>query len=446
MNVIIAGAGEVGGHAADVLSSSGHNVTLIDLDAGRLATIGEALDVRTLVGHCSHFGMLRDAGVDQCDLLIAATQIDEINMLSASVAKAAGAKKTIVRVHHTANYSLRGTTYAKQLGIDELICPEQLTAVAIARTIRNPGSIALEEFAREQLLMQRVQVTAGASAVGRKLADLDLPSRTRIATVEHGGRASIAVGDTTIAEGDFVTLIGETETFDSVRKRFSNEREKRISVAVMGETSAAVWLCRALKTRAFSVRLFVRNRPRAEALSTKLSHVTVLDADPTESTTFADEHLSQADAFIAITDEDERNILACAQAKAMGVKMVIAVVQRSKFMHLLPHVGIDYAFSPRADAVKAILHVIDTAPVRSLATIAHGIAEVYELRPATKAKVLGLELRKVKMPAYSMIAAIRRGDEAHVPGASDRIAEGDALLVIGPTGIGHELHELFSSK
>jgi len=445
VNVIIAGAGEVGGHAAEVLSAAGHNVTLIDLDAGRLATLGEALDVRTLVGHCSHFDVLRDAGADRCDLMIAATQIDEINLLSASVAKAAGARKTIVRVHHTANYSLRGTIYAKQLGIDEMICPEQLTGVAIARTMLNPGSIALEEFGERKLLMQRLEVAEGAPAVGKKLLEWQLPARLRLAMVERGGRASLADRDTTIARGDFVTLIGETKTFDQVRKLFTKEREKRIHVAVMGETTAAVWLCRSLKSRVFSVRLFVQDHERAEELSTKLERVTVLHADPTESTTFADEHIGKADVFVAVTEEDERNILACAQAKALGVGTSIAVVQRAKYLHLFPHVGIDHAFSPRADAVKAILHLIDTGPIRTLATIAHGIAEVYELHPSKRAKVLGHELRNVKMPTHSMVAAIRRGEEVLMPGADDQITEGDTLLVIGPSGIAEELHLLFSS-
>ena len=140
MNVIIAGAGEVGGHAAEVLSAAGHNVTLIDLSAEALQVLDDRLDVRTLVGHCAHFRVLSEAGAAKCDLMIAATNIDEINLLSASVAKATGARRTIVRVHHTANFSLRGTPYAAQLGIDDLICPEHVTSLAIARVIRNPGT------------------------------------------------------------------------------------------------------------------------------------------------------------------------------------------------------------------------------------------------------------------------------------------------------------------
>ncbi len=446
MNVIVAGAGEVGGHAAEVLSADGHNVTVIDLSADRLRALSDTLDLQTCVGRCTHFDVLQEAGASRCDLMIATTNIDEINLLAASVAKAAGVKKTIVRVHHTGHFSLQGTSYARQLGIDELICPEHLTSLAIARTIRNPGSIALEEFARGRLQMQRFPVAHGATVVGTKLSELVLPASTRVATVERGGEGSLADADTTLRDGDFVTLIGESKSFDAARKLFSKDREKRIHITIMGDTATAVWLCRALKSRVFSVRLFVQHRDRAEQLSAKLAHVTVLDADPTESTTSADEHIGKADVFVAVTEDDERNILACAQAKSLGVKTVIAVVQRAKYLHLFPHVGIDHAFSPRGDAVKAILHLIDTGPIRSLATFAGGVAEVYELHPSKRAKVLGSDLRNIGLPARTMIAAIRRGDKAYVPGAEDQITEGDTILVIGPCGIANDLRKLFVTK
>lgn len=446
MNVIIAGAGAVGGHAAEVLSADGHNVTVIDLSAEKLRALDDTLDLRTLVGHCSHFDVLRKAGADHCDLMIATTQIDEVNLLAASVAKAVGTKTTIARVHHTANFSLRGTSYAQRLGIDELICPGHLTSLAIARTIRSPGSIELEEFGRGQLLMQRFPVTPGASAVGKKLSELTLPESARLVTIERGSEISLADADTKITEGAIVTLIGMTKTFDTARKLFSKDREKRIHVTIMGDTPTAVWLCRALKSRIFSVRLFLQDHQRAEELSEKLSHVTILDADPTDAETATDEHIGKADAFVAVTEEDERNILACAQAKAMGVATVIAVVQRAKYMHLFPHVGIDHAFSPRADAVKAILRLIDTGPIRSLTTFADGIADVYELRPSKGAKILGHDLRNIKLPPQAMIAAIRRGDDVYVPGADDQIVAGDTILVLGPHAIVDDLRKLFVTK
>lgn len=446
MNIIVAGAGDVGGHAAEVLSSSGHNVTVIDLSAERLRLLNDTLDVRTLVGHCDHLEALREAGAERCDLMIAATRIDENNLLAAFMAKALGTSKTIVRVHHTANFSLRGTPIAERLGIDELICPEHLVSLALARTIRNPGSIALEEFGRGQLLMQRIEVTGGAAAVGKKLSEIVLPASARLATVERASGPLLAEANTEIEKGDYVTLIGARKTFDSARKLFNKGKEKRQLIAIMGQSSTAVWLCRALKSHVFSVKLFVEDHARAEELSEKLGHVTVIEGDPTDTATFTDERLEKMDAFIGVTDDDEHNILACAQAKGLGVAVAIAVVKRVKYRHLYPHVGIDHAFSPREVAVKAIQHLIDVGPVRSLARFAENIAEVYEIRPSRRAKVLGHELRNIKLPPQAMIAAMRRGDDVYLPGASDRIAPGDTILIIGPRGIEGDLRKLFYSK
>ncbi len=443
MNIVIAGAGEVGGHAAEVLSGDNHNVTVIDIHAGRLDALKDELDLRTLTGHCTHLNVLQDAGVANADLFVAATQVDEINLLSAFMAKECGAKKTIVRVHHTANFSLRRTDYASRLGIDEFLCPEHLTSLAIARMLRNPGSIALEEFGRGKLLMQRFPVDDGAPAAGKKLIDLALPENARVATVESGDSASIASAATVVAGGDFVTLIGKDVKFDQARKLFSKGKEKRQVIVIMGETSTAVWLGRALRSRVFSVRLFVNNRARAEELAEKLPHVTILEGDPTDVEVFLDEHIEKADAFIAVAQDDEHNVLACGQAKALGVKSAIAVVQRAKYLHLFEHVGIDQAFSPRVVAVNAIQHLIDVGRVRTLASIADGVASVYEVHPSSRCNVLEHELRNIDLPAQTMIAALHRGEDVFVPGADDKIMIDDRLLVIGPIGINKSLEKIF---
>ena len=446
MNVIIAGAGEVGGHAAEVLTEAGHNVTVVDSSAERLRQLGETLDVRALNGNCAHFETLCEAGARNCDLMLAATSSDELNMLSAALAKAAGARKTIVRVHHTANYILRGTAQAAHLGIDEMICPEHMTSLAIARTLRNPGAIAIEEFGKGQVVIERVKVDKGASSVGRKLYEVDLPVSVRVATIQRDGGAFIANAASIVAADDVVTLFGHTKRFEAAKKLFHKGKAKHLNIVIMGDTSTAVWLCRALKSRIFSVRLFVGNHKRAEDISAKLDRVTVLDGDPTDASTFAEEKIEAVDAFIAVTADDERNILACAQAKTKGVKSCIVVVQRSTYMHLLPHVGIDHAFSPRTVAVRATLKLIEDDPIRSLATLAEGIAEVYEVRPTARAKVLGVELKDIKLPAHTMVASIQRGDDVRVPGAADTIQDGDTVLVIGPRGIQGDLHKLFVVK
>ena len=446
MNVIIAGAGEVGGYAAEVFSRAGHNVTVIDVAPEKLRGLDDRLDLRTLQGHCAHHDVLIEAGIEHCDLMIAATQVDEINLLTASLAKAAGAKKTYVRVHHAANYALRNSPLKAKLGIDELICPEHLTAQAVSRRLRNPGAIAIEEFGRDQVTIERIVVEPKTPAVGQTLVDIRLPPNVRIATVERNGAAFVADAQTEIHENDAVTLFGETKRFEAARKLFRKGKAKHRSVVVMGEASVAVWLVRAMSSRLFSVRMFVQSHSRAEELSAKLPHATVIEADPTDSDTFAEEHLEKSDVFIAATEDDEHNILACARAKQLGVATVVTVVQRSKYLHLLSHVGIDHSFSPRAEAVQAMWRLFNDEPIRSLAVIAEETAELYEIRPAAHSLVLGHDLRNVTLPDRAMVAAIQRGEKVFVPGAEDRIEAGDLVLVIGPRGLEPVLHSMFVKK
>lgn len=442
MNIIIAGAGEVGGYAADRLSEAGHNVTVIDVSSDRLRLLSERLDVRTLPGDCAHLETLLEAGVDHCDVMVAATQVDEINMLAGILAKQLGAKRLIVRAHHTANYSLANTPYAARLGIDELICPEHMTALEIARTLRNPGAIAIEEFGRGQVAMQRVRVLT-AGEVGKKLREIQLPPNVRIATIEREAGAMIANADSVVEAQDVLTLFGETKRVESARKLFQKGKAKRKHVVVMGGTTTAVWVCRAMKSRIFSVRLFVGQHARAEELAAKLAHVTVLESDPLDPNSFAEEKIEEADAFIAATDDDEQNILACAHARQMGVPTTVVVVQRSTYTHLMSHVGITYAFSPRAVAVAAMMHLIDPDPVHSLAKFADDLAEVFRVSPVSKAAAIGFELRNIMMPPQTMIAALQRENEVFVPGAEDRIFAGDCVLVIGPGDQAGALRKLF---
>ena len=445
MNIVICGAGEVGRYSAEVLSPLGHDVTIIDIDRDKLAQLEDVLDIRSMQGNATRADVLEEAGVGGCDLFIAATNIDEINLLAASVAKAVGAGKCIARVHHSAFFEKRGLDYAKQFGIDHLVCPEFSMAVAIASTLRSPGALVIENFARGQIEMQSLRIDPGSKAVGAALRDLKMPGAARLAAVERGGEAMLPDASTVLQGGDIVTLIGDSGEFPKVRKLFTSDRDSRVRIIVMGGTTQAVWLCRAVKERHFSVRLFEADRERAIELAGKLDWVTVLNADAMESDALKEERVEDADAFIAMTDDDERNILAAARAKRMGARSCVAVLQRMTYMHLLADIGIDHAFSPRATAAIEVQRLLEEGPVRSMASLAEGIAEVYEVRlPPGATNMIGRPLRSLDLPEHCLIAAVQRGDDVFIPGAGSELAGGDTLVVIGPAKAKRGLGRVFS--
>lgn len=422
-------------------------MTILDMRSDRLAAMEESFDVRILRGNGTHAEVQLESGCAKADLFIAATDSDEINLLSASIASGLGAARTIARVHHSAYFERRGIDYPTHLGIDHLVCPDHTTAVAIAQTLRNPGALAVERFARGRIEMQQLPVSDGAAAIGKRLTEVGLPGAARVASIEHEGMAFIPDGHSVVHRGDVVTLICDVNVFERARKLIHTTSQKRKRVMVMGGSALAVWLCRQLKSRAFSVRLYESDRERALQLASKLEWVTVLQSDPADPSAWDEENLGQADAFVALGDSDEHNILAAACAKSAGTSLAIAVLQQPTYLHLLTHVGIDRAFSPRVTAVTQVQQLLQPGPFRRLATLAEGIADVYEIRVSASAKkVIQTPLREVNFPPKTIIAAIQRGDDVHVPGADDWIADDDMVVIIAPSDNVKQLKTLFAAK
>jgi trk system potassium uptake protein TrkA len=434
MDIIICGAGEVGSHAAEILGGQGHRIRIIDRQSARLRALEETMDVATLVGNCADAEMLRQAGGENADLVLAATNNDEINLLTSTLAKGLGAKKSIARVHHSAFFEEKGLNYRKQLNIDRLICPEYLTAQAIARILRNPGAVAIEGFARGRIEMQEFTTGEKGSALGKRLMDVQLPSGSRLAMIKRQDEAMIPEAKTVVAPGDTIILVGNAGVFEDARKLFQGNRQARRKIVLMGGPSMAVWLCRSLRDRNFSIRLFEKDKARAEELAEKLDWVTVLNADPTERAVFEEEHLSQADVFVSLLDHDEENIIAGVLAKTRGVIEVITIHNLSKYLDLVYDIGIDQAFSPKIVGVEEIIHVLDESPMRLLGTLVQGIVDVYRVKISKQSPATDKHLREIGLSPDWVVAAIQRGEDVHVPGADDVILKNDILLVIGKHG------------
>ncbi len=448
MNILICGAGEVGRHSAEVLAEAGHSITMIDQSPIRLAEIDEAMDVRSMLGDCAQAESLIKAGADNADLLIAATNNDEVNLLAASVAKGVGCKTVIARVHRSGYYVDRGLDYAKHLGIDHLVCPEYATAQAIAATLRSPGALAVENFAQGLIEMQRIVVGRSSKAAGVSLRELKAPGTSLIACIERPDASFVPKADTVIEVGDVLTVLGEAKGIEQTSKFYNPEHAGRRRIMIMGGSTQSVWLCRELRRVGAAIRLFVDDEARAIELAEKLDGVTVINADVINSEVLQEERVDQADAFVAATDDEETNILGAALAKTRGAKTAVCVMQRPTYLHLLEHIGIDRAFSPRGTAVGEIVRLLDTSDVRRLGSLSRGVAELYELHLGDElAKgIADKPLMQIEFPPLCLVAAINRGDRVYIPGAQDKFEPGDVVVIIGPAEVEKPLNKLFGFK
>jgi trk system potassium uptake protein TrkA len=211
----------------------------------------------------------------------------------------------------------------------------------------------------------------------------------------------------------------------------------------MGGSATGVWLSREFRGRQFSVRLYETDRARAEELADKLDHVTVVQADPTNPLTFFEEHIRRCDVFIALSNNDEHNILGGVQAQSMGVQRCIVVIQQPTYLNVLERVGIDRAFSPRVIASREIQRVANKSPLQLMATLAEGVADIYQVQARENSLAVGQSLSNLELPAGCRVAAIQRGDQVHVPAAADRIEPGDGVVVIAKRGSQKQLRRFF---
>ena len=445
MKIVICGAGEIGTYACEVLDRRGESVTVVDQRPERLRFLEESLDIRTLEGNCGRADVLAEAGCATAGLVVVATDNDEVNLLAGTIAKKLGAKQVVARVHDFGYLEQEEIDYAEVLGIDELICPEYSTAIAIAQTLRNPAATALESFARGDVQMEQFEVDPAAEAIGKPLSALPMPAGTRVAALQRDGRAFMPDGSTAVQSGDSVFLVASRDTLDQARRLFRPGDLRRRRVVIMGGNAMAAWVCRLLEGSGFSIRLFERDRARAERLAAELEGVTVLNADPIDATVFSEERIGDADDFVAMVDDDEDNIIGGVLARSRGVGRVVTLVQRADYLDVLYDIGVDRAFSPKLVAAKQIEELLDRGPMRTLSVLARGQLDLYRVTASAGGLAVGARLRTVKLTPHWSVIAVQHGDETIVPGAEDQIEPGDTVLVLGPHGRGEDLPEIFGA-
>ncbi|MDP7008584.1 MAG: Trk system potassium transporter TrkA [Phycisphaerales bacterium] len=446
MNIIICGATETGAHAAEFFASRGSNVTVVDTNLAALESLGETLDIATLTGQPAAANILKQAGASDADAIIAATEVDEVNLLCASTASYLGTDRTFATVTHSTFLDRETLDYSQIFSVDSLVCPAYSTAKAIASRLRNPAAITVEQLAGHTIEVQLFEASRGASGLGRRLADVELPAGARLAAITRGEDTYLPSGVSTVDAGDQVLLVANSDVFHEARRLFRSKDAGRRNVVIMGGSPIAVWLCRALKNRGFTIRLFETERERAEELAEKLPWVTVFQSDPTDPGVFTDEHIEHADAFVALT-KDEHNILSCAWAASLGVDQTYPVVRRSDYGPFIEAMGITKTFNPQDLAVREIEQRFVRTRLTQVAELASGALSIYRIRVGRDASVIGTPLAKLDLMPDCMIVVLEHDEHnGVVPSASEVLQENDVVFAVVRRGYEQELGKLFAVK
>ncbi|NLO33656.1 MAG: Trk system potassium transporter TrkA [Candidatus Hydrogenedentes bacterium] len=434
MNIFIVGGGRVGSYLAHMLSEKDYDVTVIEIDPERHEQIDVSLNARIVYGDGNSALLLQSLQVGESDLFIACTGSDETNLIAAAAAKGLGARQVLARVEKNV-FIEESLLYEGFMNVDYMLSPDALAAQEIVNYIIYPGILASEDFARGQIQLRQVRVSAKAPADNQLLRDILPPgSGVLLGVLERNGKMSIPTGEDRIFAGDKVSLIGKRGLMHGALQKFQGVEPRMEHIVIMGGGTIGRAIAHSLEGKVASVKLFEKDKERAEHIATgfRKANVHVVHRDATSRHNLEQEHVFDYDLFVATTEDDKRNIIAGVFAREVGVNMAAVVVHHPDFVPLVVKLGIDMVVTPRDAIANSVLKILRQQSISTSSILREGDMEVLEIKPGANSSTIGKPLRDLNWSkAHNLlIASIIRNDTAFVPGGDDVLRSGDSIVVI----------------
>ncbi len=359
MNIIIIGCGKVGETLAEQLNEEGNNITVVDTDAERVSEVAEELDVMGVVGNGATHTIQEDAGIERADLLIAVTGSDELNLLCCLVAKIAGHCRAIARIKNP-EYSSEAPYLQEELGLAMVINPESAAAAEIARVLRFPSALKIDTFAKGRVELIKFRLPDNSRIVGMAVKDViaKLGCDILFCTVERGEEAHIANGNFVFAGKDVVSIIATPKNATDFFRKIDHDIRPVKDAMIVGGGDLAQYLCRLLRRSGISIKLIDRNPARCDELCASLPEVNIICGDGSDRDLLLEEGIHNAAAFIALTGQDEENILLSLFAKTAGCGKVVTKINRPDFDDVIRHLDLDSTIYPKRITADIIVRYV----------------------------------------------------------------------------------------
>lgn len=438
MKIIVAGDGKVGHALAEQLVKEEHDVTVIENDEIVIQHGQDSIDAMYIKGNGANAKTLLDAGVDRSDIVIAATDSDETNMLSCLIAKRLGAKYTIARIRDP-EFNESQMLLQQQLGIDLAINPERASAMEISRLLRYPFAGSIETFARGQVEMVDFRVKEGDPFIGIPMKDLHnrLPSLPKILypVVERNGEVIIPDGQFSFAEGDRVFVIGEPVTISSFFRFMDRDSFRIRSLMALGGGRITYYLAKMIIPMGVHMTILELNPEKARTLSELLPKADIILGDGTDQELLTEQGLELMDAFVALCDRDEENLMTGMYASERGVKRVIAKNSRAAYADILSRIGLDAIISPKDITTATILRYVrarqnGAGNMERLYKLLGGKVEAIEFIARGEDDYIGKPIRELKIVPGTLISIIVRQNKVIIPFGNDHIEADDHVVII----------------
>ncbi len=434
MKIIIAGAGEVGFHLAKLLSYESQEITLIDTNKESLAHADTQLDIKVIKGDATSIAILKEAQVDNSDLLIGVTASETTNITVCVLAKQLGSKRTIARISNTEFITHKDEVGFKKFGIDELISPEALAAAEIELSLKQSSFNDNYEFEDGALTMAGLTLSKEASFIGKtvKEAAQIFPEIhfVPIAIQRLGTQYTIIPrGDTTFKKGDSVVFITSEGGGEDLCKLTGKANVNIKDVMILGGSQIGYKTAKDLSDKGFNIKLLEGNKERAFEIADELQNVLVINSDGRNVDLLDEENISDMDAFIAVATNSETNIMACLVAKSKGVKKTIALVENMDYFELSHSIGIDTLINKKLLAANNIFRYIRKGEVVAMTKLSNMNAELLEFEVKATSKICNKIIKELDFPRSAIIGGVVRDDIGLIALGDFKIQEGDRVVV-----------------
>ncbi|MGX2039663.1 Trk system potassium transporter TrkA [Methylocaldum sp. MU1018] len=435
MKIIILGAGQVGSSVLASLASETNDIVMVDTQPALLKDLQDRFDIGTVQGNAAHPTVLKRAGADEADMLIAVTSDDETNMLACQMADILfKVPRKIARVRAIEYFSYPGIFSPETIPIDVVISPEQIITQFIERLLKYPGASQVLDFAEGRVRLVSVKAHQGGPLVGREIRELHqhMPNvHARITAIFRNGQPVIPNGKTIIQADDEVFFVASSEEIKAVMSELRElERPyKRLMFAGGGHIGKRV--AQALEGR-YQVKLIEKDYKRAQKIAADLSNTVVLAGDASDKELLLSENIENTDIFCAITNDDEANILSAMLAKRLGARRVISLVNKSAYADLVGTSLVDLVLSPQQATISALLRYVRRGDIVQVHSLRHGASEAIEAVAHGRrgsSKVVGIPIDQIEIPPGVVMGALVRGEEVIQVHHDTVIEEGDHVIM-----------------
>lgn len=449
MKIIIIGGGKVGYTLAQQLSTENHDIILIDNNVTALNHADETLDVMCIKGNGASVEVMQEAGINDTDLLIAVTNGDELNMICCVIGKKLGAKHTVARIRNT-DYFSGHNILKEELELDMIINPEMDAAAEIALILQFPCATNVETFANNMLQMVEFRVLETDPINNIKLLDLTkkLPSKVLFCSVKHNNEIIIPKGNFKFSTDDVVYVIGERNGISKFFKYLGRNFQKSKNITIIGGSKICIYLTWLLNDIDMNVKIIELSNDRCILLSEILPQALIICGDGTDQEVLDNENIHSTDAFIALTDRDEENLISSIYAHQCKVPKVILKINRINYIPIVNQLGLDSIISPKYTAANNILRYVRAlynsqgSAVEKLYKILDNEAEVAEFTANSSIKFLDVKFKDLILKENILIAAIVRNKKIIIPYGNDSIKKDDKIIVITKTGFLSDLNDI----